>query len=237
MLFACESGSRAWGFPSRDSDYDVRFLYLHPVEWYLSIEDRREVIELPIDDRLDINGWELRKALRLFRKSNPPLYEWLGSPMVYLEPFSTATRLRELFGAYYSPTACIYHYQHMAQGNFREYLKGDQVWRKKYFYVLRPILAINWIEQGYGVAPTAFEQLVDRLVADPRLRTEIEQLIEAKRSGAELAYGPRMPSISGFIERELERLALWKPEYATGAGPVEPLDDVFRAALSEVWGV
>ncbi|MCE9610243.1 MAG: nucleotidyltransferase domain-containing protein [Chthoniobacter sp.] len=83
VLFACESGSRAWGFASRDSDYDVRFLYVHRRDWYLSVEDRRDVIEQPIADDLDVSGWELRKALRLLRKSNPPLLEWLKSPVVY----------------------------------------------------------------------------------------------------------------------------------------------------------
>ncbi len=71
IVYACESGSRAWGFPSSDSDYDVRFIYLHPLEWYLSIEKRRDVIERPITGVLDVNGWDLRKALQLFRKSNP----------------------------------------------------------------------------------------------------------------------------------------------------------------------
>lgn len=85
IVYACESGSRAWGFPSADSDYDVRFIYVRPVEWYLSIDDKRDVIECPVEDGLDINGWDLRKALRLSRKSNPPLLEWLGSPIVYLQ--------------------------------------------------------------------------------------------------------------------------------------------------------
>ena len=85
ILYACESGSRAWGFPSADSDYDVRFIYLRPVKWYLSVEEKRDVIEVPINEQLDINGWDLRKALQLFRKSNPPLMEGLGSPIVYLE--------------------------------------------------------------------------------------------------------------------------------------------------------
>ncbi|KAA3615175.1 MAG: nucleotidyltransferase domain-containing protein [Planctomycetota bacterium] len=98
ILFACESGSRAWGFASQDSDYDVRFLYLHPPEWYLSInlEAKRDVIERPIVDELDVNGWDLRKALKLFRKSNPPLLEWLGSPIVYREPAQTAAKMRKL---------------------------------------------------------------------------------------------------------------------------------------------
>jgi predicted nucleotidyltransferase len=83
ILYACESGSRAWGFPSKDSDYDVRFIYIRPVDWYVSIYDKRDVIERPISDMLDINGWDLRKALNLFRKSNPPLLEWLKSTMPF----------------------------------------------------------------------------------------------------------------------------------------------------------
>jgi predicted nucleotidyltransferase len=235
VLFACESGSRAWGFPSKDSDYDVRFLYIHPIEWYLSIDDHRDVIEPPIDEQLDISGWDLRKALGLFRKSNPPLYEWLGSPIIYLEPFSVAARLRALAETYYSPTACIYHYRNMAQGNFRDYLKGEQVWRKKYFYVLRPLLAIRWIECGYGVVPTAFDDLVERLVTTPALRTEIITLLEQKRAGAEVDYGPRMPAISAFVESELARLEDARPDYPAGSILTAPLNEIFRDALRDVW--
>ncbi|MEM7539670.1 MAG: nucleotidyltransferase domain-containing protein, partial [Chloroflexota bacterium] len=124
VLYACESGSRAWGFPSKDSDYDVRFVYTHRPEWYLSmnLEHKRDVIELPINDVLDINGWDLRKALKLYRKSNPPLLEWLGSPIVYNEQGQLADKLRALATQYYSPISCMYHYFHMAKGNYREYL-------------------------------------------------------------------------------------------------------------------
>jgi hypothetical protein len=235
ILYACESGSRAWGFPSRDSDFDVRFLYIHPVEWYLSIDDHKDVIELSIEGQLDINGWDIRKALKLFRKSNPPLYEWLGSPIVYLEPYSIAASLRELAKIYYSPVACFHHYLHMAQGNFREYLKGEVIWRKKYFYVLRPLLAINWIEKGYGVAPTAFGELVNRLVSVEPLRSEINELIELKRTGAELDYGPRMPALSEFIETELNRLESEKPAYSVKGASSDRLNEVFRNALTEIW--
>ncbi|EFP7034942.1 nucleotidyltransferase domain-containing protein, partial [Shigella dysenteriae] len=83
VLYACESGSRGWGFASPDSDYDVRFLYVHPLEWYLRVESPRDVIELPIDDELDVSGWEWRKALGLLKGANPTLIEWLDSPVVY----------------------------------------------------------------------------------------------------------------------------------------------------------
>ncbi|HNB50707.1 MAG TPA: nucleotidyltransferase domain-containing protein [Anaerolineales bacterium] len=236
VIYACESGSRAWGFPSADSDYDVRFVYIHPRDWYLSIAEQRDVIERPISEGLDLNGWDLRKALQLFRKSNPPLLEWLGSPIVYLEKYSLAAQLRTLAETYYSPAACIYHYLHMARGNVREYLKGERVWTKKYFYVLRPLLAIQWIEQGYGVAPTAFGTLVERLVTDSMLKTEIERLIEQKRAGAELDEGPRIPVISDFIEAEIARHEAQEERYKTNAPPYDVLDEVFRGALIEVWG-
>ncbi len=235
IVYACESGSRAWGFPSADSDYDVRFLYIHPVNWYLSIGEKRDVIERPLKDGLDINGWDIRKALRLFRKSNPPLLEWLGSPIVYQEKYRLAAQMRALAKEYYSPAACIYHYLHMVRGNFREYLKGERVWVKKYFYVLRPLLAIQWIEQGYGVAPTAFGTLVERLITSPTLKTAIDALIEQKRAGTELGEGPRIPAISDFIEAEIARHEAQEARYKTNAPPYEVLDGLFRETLGDVW--
>ncbi|MDO9130837.1 MAG: nucleotidyltransferase domain-containing protein [Anaerolineales bacterium] len=235
IFYACESGSHAWGFPSANSDYNVRFLYVRPVEWYLSIEDKRDVIEKKFDGNLDISGWDLRKALNLFWKSNPPLYEWLNSPIVYIENSSLAEDLRHLMPAYYSPKSCIYHYLHMARGNFREYLRGDEVWLKKYFYVLRPILAINWIEQSYSVAPTAFRLLLDKIVTEPALIAEIENLIERKRNGDELDKGARIPVISEFIEQELTRLENATMNFDSPHIPINELDNLFRSTLAHIW--
>lgn len=236
ILYACESGSRAWGFPSADSDYDVRFIYLHPVDWYLTVFEGRDVIERQITAGLDINGWDLKKALRLFRKSNPPLLEWLGSPIVYLERYSITARLRSLAAVYYSPTASIYHYLHMARRNYREYLQGDEVWVKKYFYVLRPVLAMNWIEQGQGVPPTDFNILVEKLVGDATLRAAIDGLLAAKRAGAELDQGPRIPAIGDFLDRQMARWEAWVAAHAQPPVSSAPLDELFRASLAEAWG-
>jgi len=109
IRYACESGSRAWGFASPDSDYDVRFVYVHKADYYLSIDDQRDVIEVPINDLLDINGWELRKALRLFRKSNAPLYEWLQSPIVYSADSNFVSNMKALMPTYFSPRAGMHH--------------------------------------------------------------------------------------------------------------------------------
>ncbi len=236
ILYACESGSRAWGFPSSDSDYDVRFIYVRPQDWYLSIdlEHRRDVIERPVSDLIDLSGWDLRKALPLFRKSNPPLLEWLNSPIVYLEQTGMASQLRALLGNYYSPAACAHHYLHMARGNFREYLNGPEVWIKKYFYVLRPLLAVKWIEAGHGVAPTAFATLVERMITDPALKDAIARLVEAKRRGDELDRGANIPVISAFIEQELKRLEGSPLNLPGTPPPIETLNELFRSVLISV---
>ncbi|TPC98960.1 nucleotidyltransferase domain-containing protein, partial [Escherichia coli] len=140
VLYACESGSRGWGFASPDSDYDVRFLYVHPLEWYLRVEAPRDVIELPIDDELDVSGWEWRKALGLLKGANPTLIEWLDSPVVYQQDEETITALKAMVPKWFSPLRARWHYYSMARKNFRGYLQGDEVRLKKYFYVLRPLL-------------------------------------------------------------------------------------------------
>jgi predicted nucleotidyltransferase len=235
ILYACESGSRAWGFESKDSDFDVRFIYIRPPGWYLSIRKRRDVFEAPIEDDLDISGWDLTKALALYRKSNPPLLEWLQSPIIYMEKGTLRQRFLELMGEYYSPVSCMHHYLHMAQGNYREYLRGETVRLKKYFYVLRPVLACIWIEQGFGVVPMEFEILVDRLVTNPNLRKAIDRLLHMKRSGDELDEGNRIDEISSFLDQQISRLSEIRNAKNEAKDP-NTLDAVFTQMLIETYG-
>lgn len=235
IVYACESGSRAWGFPSANSDYDVRFIYIRPIEWYLSIDEKRDVIEYPLNEELDINGWDLKKALQLLRKTNPPLLEWLGSPIIYFEKYSVAGEMRQLAKECYSPSACLYHYLHMARTNFREYLQGDNVWVKKYFYVLRPILAMKWIEEGFGIVPTDFNVTLEKLALTADLKEAIASLLENKRSGNELDKGKRIPAISNFVESELERWENSKIPKSVVAPIGNKLDIFFRDSIKEVW--
>lgn len=234
ILYACESGSRGWGFESADSDWDVRFIYCHPRDWYLSVEEGRDVIELPIDDLLDVNGWDLRKSLRLMKKSNPVLLEWLSSPIVYQEDAKAMVVYRSLVQDFYQPAACLHHYLHMAKGNFREYLQGETVWLKKYFYVLRPVLACVWIERGLGVVPMAFDDLVAGVVRDVELKESITKLTELKRSGAEMDNGVRIPVIHSFLESEIARLgevAVGMPKLPVPVELQEKMDRYYREIL------
>ncbi|WP_150274914.1 nucleotidyltransferase domain-containing protein [Paenibacillus tepidiphilus] len=237
IIYACESGSRAWGFPSQDSDYDVRFIYVRPVEWYLSIEDKRDVIERPINNMLDINGWDLRKALRLFRKSNPPLLEWLQSPIVYRENHSAAEQIRSLSPLTFSPRSCLYHYLHMAKGNYRQYLQGERVRIKKYFYVLRPILACEWIAKHGSMPPMEFDRLAGDLVpAGSKLKASIDELLVRKRAGEEMDNEPRIQVINDFLEERLEYYEQAAAAVPAGDGDQsERLDRLFRTVLREIW--
>jgi predicted nucleotidyltransferase len=202
ILYAVESGSRAWGFESTDSDYDIRFIYAHAKNWYLNILPKRDVIEYPIEDDLDFSGWDLRKTFFLLNKSNPVLFEWLKSPIVYFRNDYFFNTVDELSKSYFSPISSIYHYLHMANGNFRQYLQNDEVKTKKYFYVLRPILACLWIEKFNESPPMEFDMLLT-LINNQELLDKIVELLSRKKSGIELGIEPKIIAINNFIEAEL----------------------------------
>lgn len=235
ILWACESGSRAWGFESRDSDYDVRFIYLRRTEEYLRASHLRDVIEKPMSDDLDISGWDLPKALGLFRKSNPPLLEWLQSPIVYRRNQDFHRKISALIPDYFSPVGCMYHYMSMADRNRRNDLNKEEIKLKKYFYMLRPILACMWIDQGMGTPPIEFGKLLERLLPKGELRAEIDALIERKKSGDELDLAQPIPIISDFIISQMEKFteATKETQFTKAWGP---LDDLFRRLLIQVNG-
>ncbi|WP_432722219.1 nucleotidyltransferase domain-containing protein [Jeongeupia wiesaeckerbachi] len=233
VLFACESGSRGWGFASPDSDYDVRFLYVHKLDWYLRVEPQRDVIEVPISDELDVCGWELRKALQLMRRSNPTLFEWLDSPVIYREDAGVGEQLRTLKSAFLSERKGRWHYLAMAKKNFRGYLQGETVRLKKYLYVLRPLLAAQWIDAGNGMPPMRFADLADAMVLEPALREEINALLAVKMAAGEAEHGARFPLIHAFIERTL---AAEKPpsDFKKPTGDATALDRLLLDAIGQV---
>lgn len=237
VVLAVESGSRAWGFASPNSDFDARFIYAHSPQWYLSVglEEKRDVIEYPIVDDLDVNGWDLRKALRLFRKSNPAFLEWIQSPIVYVETEPFAEQARSLTSQVYSCTAGINHYRSMAKANFRGYLREAEVPLKKYLYVLRPLLAVRWIERFRTVPPIVFSELFQVVESKPQLLADIRRLVELKRKSPELGVGPRIDSIHEFVEEELTRLETNASAPTATPAPFELLDELFHQTLALAW--
>lgn len=235
ILLAVESGSRAWGFHSPNSDYDVRFIYARPAEWYLAVdlEERRDVIEYEITDDIDLNGWDVRKALRLFWNSNPAFVEWIQSPIIYQENGAFAQRTRQLLGDIYRVERGIYHYRSMAKTNYRSYLRADQVPLKKYFYVLRPLLAVRWLERYGSAAPIEFDKLLHLIGDQPALAADIQALLRKKMAAPEMGLADPVLSINAFIEQELERLESIAPLRDAQAERISLLTDVFRSTLRE----
>jgi predicted nucleotidyltransferase len=203
IVYAVESGSRAWGFESKDSDYDVRFVYVHNKNWYLNILPKRDVIEYPIIDEYDYSGWDLRKTMFLMHKSNPVFFEWLKSPIVYYKDEYFYNIMEQLSGEYFSPISSVYHYLHMANGNYRQYLQTDGVKIKKYFYVLRPIMACMWIEKYNETPPMEFKKLLTQ-ISEKELLDKINDLLLRKKSGMELGAESRIAIINDFIEEKLK---------------------------------
>ena len=235
ILYAVESGRRGWGFESQNSDYDVRFIYIHPLDWYLSIEEGRDVIEYPLANQLDINGWDIKKALKLFKNSNPPIYEWLTSPIVYIEDGDFAQKLRGLIPPFYSPVSSMYHYLSMAKRNYKAYLMGQKVKTKKYFYVLRPIFACMWIKKYKTMPPMEFEKLVTGQKLDKKVVNEVKKLLDRKRSGEELDFEDRVEIINDFLEEKINYFEDYKKKMSKRQhSKVDLLDKLFRDTV-KVW--
>ena len=216
ILYACESGSRIWGFESKDSDWDVRFIYTRPLWWYLSVNrmnniSYRDVIEYPLEKEtnLDINGWDLTKALFLLYKSNCPLIEWLNTPIIYYSNDKFYKDITSMVSKMYSRVQASYHYYNMTRGNIKEYLENkDIVWTKKYIYILRTLLATMWVEKYSDPVPVRIQNLIYEFVSILTVEEliEIDKLLRKKINGEELGREPKNEILNSLIFREMDRL-------------------------------
>ncbi|WP_052262376.1 nucleotidyltransferase domain-containing protein [Pseudoalteromonas luteoviolacea] len=236
VLYAIESGSRAWGFESPNSDFDVRFIYVHKQDWYLSVmlEDKRDVIEYPIIDDIDINGWELRKALKLLHASNPAIGEWLQSSIVYVNCDHFKHQAMSLFKTHYRVDRGIYHYFNMAKNNYRAHLKADLVSHKKYLYVLRALCAVKWIERFHCPPPIEFETLASEVIDDSILLDKICSLVTEKKRTTEKTLGPKIPELNAFIEAQLSQFKGSKKAPPLEQNRVVELDSFFQKMLRSI---
>ncbi len=230
ILLAVESGSRAWGFASPDSDYDVRFIYVRPYKDYLRLEEIRDVIELPINDELDINGWDLKKSLRLLYRSNPTLFEWFSSPIVYIET-EFAEQFRKIMKEYFVSKKSLHHYISMAESNYRSYLKGDTVIAKKYFYVLRPILACRWIIDKGTPPPMLFSELASAELPE-FLRPEVERLLDLKINFPEAKKIPKIDVLNDYLDKTLAEIKEKINEPEDSVNSWEKLNSLFLNIVS-----
>ncbi|AMR26011.1 hypothetical protein A0257_02110 [Hymenobacter psoromatis] len=217
ILYACESGSRAWGFPSPDSDFDVRFLYAQPLDWYLGLDEGPDTLNFPLDDELDLGGWELRKALRLLRGSNAALFEWLQSPVIYYQAPNFLARLAPLLPLAFNLKAGLHHYLGQLRRGVEEDLIGEEVRLKRLFYALRAALAARWIRERHKLPPMEFAPLRALLPAD--LEGVVNELLAQKDVSSEKTLVARPAALVAWLAEE----------YAAGQAAREALP-VARAA-------
>ena len=205
FLIAVESGSRAWGFPSPDSDFDVRFIYARPRDWYLSLKPGRHVIERPIVDEIDLSGWDISKALALMLNANAVVSEWLESPIRYRADDASVFALARLADISFDPHRTALHYASLAKSMWVRHLAaGEKVPVKKYFYALRPSLAIRALRMHPDTRPAmTLQKLVTQADVPATIHRIIEDLIEMKVHSNEESNCARFAEIDGLITAEL----------------------------------
>lgn len=204
ILLAVESGSRAWGFESENSDWDVRFVYVHRPEWYFKVEAQRDVIEHMYEDDVDLAGWELRKTLSLLRRSNPSLLEWFNSPMVYYKDEEFEQQIKGVENLCFNPIKSMYHYNRIYNKHNDRYLKQDGFPLKPFLYYLRGILACQWIEERKTIPPVKFAELLEATVSDEHIKQKIYELIDIKKEGKESDVMVVDASLTDFARRRAD---------------------------------
>ena len=231
ILYACESGSRAWGFPSPDSDYDVRFFYVKPKDEYLSVTEGKDQYDFPINDLLDINGWDIRKALRLMLKSNASTMEWLQSPIIYSEENGFREELLKLAQQYFIPRATAHHYLGISKNLLEQGIVGDEFKIKKYFYVLRSLLSAKWIIEKNEIAPMEFHFLMQQVQEDTDLVDAVNVLLKKKKVAMEGATTSVQPIIHNFVQKEFAQCEENVQNVARRSNDKSELDVFFRKTI------
>ncbi len=233
ILYANESGSRAWGFASADSDYDIRFIYVWPHERYLSVSLPPETFDFGVDENaLDISGWDLRKALRLFRKSNASVTEWISSPIVYREEVEFMERWRGLVGSVFSPKASAAHYRGLGKNIWAGIASDGQTTAKRYLYVLRAVCAARFVLDRGAPPPVLFSELMGQVDIVPELGRVIDEMVANKATGDEGDGISRSALLDTFIGSSLESIATEVDALDSRVAPAEGLDALFRDGLA-----
>lgn len=236
VLFAAESGSRAWGFPSPDSDYDIRFFYVHPPEWYLRLDDPKDTLQW-FDGDLDYSGWDLRKALRLFAACNPSMNEQLGSPIVYERNDEFTMRIRESIPVFFNPLKAVHHYLGIAANFTEPVFQGEAVGIKKLFYILRPLLAGLWIVRFRTMPPTEFLRLLNETTFSDDLRKRIDDLLVQKETVAEQEKIVISPPMTEWMRATCKRLPKEAQSFPRREKPGwEPLQRLFNETVMKSIG-
>lgn len=238
ILFACETGSRAWGFPSPDSDYDVRIIYMHQKEWYLSLSESRDTIERMYDDNeIDITGWDIRKSLRLLKKSNAAMLERIQSPIAYIENEKFVHEINNLGKECFSPIASMYHYLNMAKKTMDDINVDGEYKLKKMFYALRAATACRWIIDKQEIPPIVFMEMMKKLSVPQHIKGRIEELIVLKSTKNESYLHVGEKEIFQFIAEQLDKAEMEAKGLSSNRINALKMDVFFRKVLDGYFNV
>lgn len=230
MLFACESGSRGWEFPSPDSDYDVRFIYVRPYRFYLSVLDRKYDLTFPINDELDIYGWDIRKVLQLIKKSNTTPFEWLQSPIIYKQEAGFINELWSVCQSYFGQRSNIHHYLGIAKGAMDTIANDSEIKIKKLFYVLRPLLAAKWCLEKQSIAPMTIGPLMTLL--PDHFKKQVSELITLKATAAESFVIKINADLKTYLDNEFARINDASAQLNKDHFEADKLDDFFVTTIT-----
>ena len=232
ILLACETGSRAWGFPSPDSDFDVRILYVHKIDWYLSVNESKDTIDVMLENNeLDISGWELRKSLRLLSKSNAPLFERIQSPIVYKADSEFVQQITELSQHCYSKIATMHHYLSMSKKMLEEIDGKTEYKLKKFFYALRSASACLWIIEKEEIPPIEFSIMLNALDEMRPFKSRINELIKIKSQASEMYLHSGEVEIISFIKDVLKRSDKLAKSLPSSKGNVSKLNRLLSSQI------
>ena len=234
ILYACESGSRAWGFPSPDSDYDIRFIYAHPIDWYLSVFPGKDTIDLPISGDSDMGGWDIRKSFGLMKKSNCALIEWLSSPIVYTEDTAAIEYIKSAVKPSFLSISSCHHYLSMAKNKYDEILTSEETKLKTYFYSLRATLCALHIIDKQSPPPMEISKLNEQYFPS-ELLPQYEELLSRKMANIESHRTDRLGWLDTFLKDSLIYIEQNLPEKQNKLD-TKVLDEAFRSTLHIAWG-
>ncbi len=234
ILFACETGSRAWGFPSPDSDFDIRMVYVHKKDWYLTLSEKKDNINRMLEDNeIDISGWDLRKSLRLLQKSNAALLERIQSPILYKADKDFLKTFNDLAALKYSRIATIHHYLSMSK-KFIEELRENKTYKlKKFFYALRSATACKWILEKEEMPPIEFKKMLSDLTLNSKLLKRIDTLIDLKATISESYLHEGENELLEFIETCIKQADDNRKSLPSSKDQLVDLDVFFRKIISE----
>ena len=233
---AIESGSRGWGFAATNADYDCRFLYVHQKDWYLSVLERKELIEYAVDEVFDIQGYDISRAIKYIMKPQATLYEWISSNVVYIRNEPILAKLQELAIEFFNPIPISYHYLSLAKKMFSEINDVETAKIKKYFYILRPIANLNYIQQHGKMPYMEYDRTLAEIDLNPEIYSAIRELKAQKMAAREHYLIPKFEPLTRYFQDELARFEIClKDMKHAKTKNYELADSIFRSIIEDVW--